>query len=96
MGRQLLELVRQGFTSFEFSYFFSFDLDDLASLGVSTVTGSTFRNREGTETYQSYFTTFFQGIGNSFSERVQSVVSLGFGNARVFGEFVDQFGFVHS
>ncbi len=96
MGRQLLELVRQCFTSFEFSNFFSFDLDDLASLGVSAVTSSTFGNGESTETNQSYFTAFFQGVGNSFSERIQSIVCLGFGNASVFGEFVDQFGFVHS
>jgi len=96
LGRQLLEFVRQCFTSFELSYFFSFDLDDLASLGVSAITSSTFGNGESTETNQCYFTAFFQGVGNCFGERIQSVVSLGFGNASVFGEFVDQFGFVHS
>lgn len=84
-----LELIGQSFTGFKLSHFLSFDLDDLASLRVSTVTCSTFGYRESTETYQGYFTTFFQAVSNSFGERIQGFVSLSLSDAGIFSQFVD-------
>src|SRR5690606_4029318 len=63
-----LELRSKLFTSFKASHFFSFDFDNCTGLWVASVTCSSFRYRESTKTYQSYFISFFQGFSNSINE----------------------------
>ena len=93
--QKLVQSVFQSFAGTEFWNFGSFDLDLCASLRISAFAGSAFANGECAKTNQGNCAAFFQGGSDCTHSRVKRAGSSSFGDVGMFGNMLNQFGFIH-